>query len=67
MRLVFLLLLAGCASAPPTHRQMWEFDPQGHGVNLAAADCQPPRVPYYIYPDGVTPIYLECLREHLND
>jgi hypothetical protein len=60
---VLSLLLYGCSIG---HRPVWQLDPQGQGSNLAAPDCLPPRTPYYIYPDGITPFYIECLREHLN-
>jgi hypothetical protein len=56
-----LFLVEGC-SAPPPSRQTWELDPQGHGENLGAAECiAAGRTPYYIYPDGSTRFYLECL------
>jgi hypothetical protein len=43
-------------------RQLWELDPQGQSENLGAEACrQAGRVPYYVYPDGVTPFYEECL------
>jgi hypothetical protein len=58
--------LISCTPQLP-HRAVWELDPQGQGANVAASDCKPPRTPYYIYPDGATPFYLECLREHLNE
>jgi hypothetical protein len=58
-------LISGCTGLP--HRDTWQLDPQGRAVNLGPEDCRPPRVAYYIYPDGVTPVYLECLRDHFND
>ena len=70
MRLMIFLsagwLLSACDNALP-HRLVWELDPQSQGANIAATDCQPPRQPFYIYPDGVTPFYLECLRGHTNE
>lgn len=59
-------LISGCDQSV-AHRQIWELDPQGQSENLAATECAPPRVPYYIYPDGSTPFYLECLRPHTNE
>jgi hypothetical protein len=63
--MTYLSWLSGCDD-PIAHRAVWELDPQGQAQNLAATECQPPRTPYYIYPDGVTPFYLECLRDHTN-
>ena len=45
------------------HRERWELDPQGQAENLSAEQCRAAgRIPYYIYPDNVTPFYEECLR-----
>jgi hypothetical protein len=64
--LAVALVVSSCNATIP-HRDGWELDPQGQAMNLGSGECQPPRVPYYIYPDGVTPVYLECLRDHTNE
>jgi len=43
-------------------RHVWELDPQGQSENLNATMCiAAGRTPYYIYPDGITPFFEECL------
>jgi hypothetical protein len=47
---------------PPPAHHIWEMDPQGQSENLGSQDCVlAGRIPYYIYPDGITPFYEECL------
>jgi hypothetical protein len=49
-------------------RSVWELDPQGQGENLGAAGCiAAGRTPYYVYPNGVTPFYEECLPDGSNN
>ena len=52
---------------PLPHRASWELDPQGQGKNLGAGECAAPRYPYYLYPDGITPFFLECMRAPKNN
>jgi hypothetical protein len=48
---------------PLPHRTRAELDPQGQGENLGPQECREKgRTPFYIYPDGITPFFEECLR-----
>lgn len=53
---------------PLPQRQAWELDPQGQGENLGADACiAAGRTPYYIYPDGITPFFEECLQNDASN
>jgi hypothetical protein len=57
-----LVILRAFDSVHLPTRQVWELDPQGQGENFGSVACiAAGRTPYYIYPDGITPFFEECL------